>query len=123
MTPSEYIQKARRTESETYLFQPTGEVTPRIEHGIMGIVTEAGELMDAIKKSKIYGKPLDRVNLVEEAGDVMWYLAILADELGVTFEEIWDKNIQKLQKRYPEKYTHDQALNRDLVTERKTLES
>ncbi len=123
MTPSEYIQKARRTESETYLFPATGEVTPRIEHGIMGIVTEAGELMDAIKKSKIYGKPLDRVNLVEEAGDVMWYLAILADELGVSFEEIWEKNIQKLQKRYPEKYTHDHALNRDLATERKTLES
>ena len=80
MNATEYIQKALRTES-SYRFEATGEITPRIEHAAMGMVTEAAELMDAVKKSKIYGRPIDRVNLVEEAGDIMWYLAILADEL------------------------------------------
>lgn len=89
----------------------------------MGAVTEVGELMDAIKKSKIYGRSLDRVNLVEEMGDVMWYFAILADELGVSFEEIWEKNINKLRQRYPEKYSDASFDQRDVVAERKILES
>ncbi len=122
MTPAEYIQKALRTEG-TYRFQATGDVTPRIEHGVMGAVTEVGELMDAVKKAKIYGRVLDRVNLIEEIGDTMWYLAILADELGVSFEDIWEKNINKLRQRYPEKYTDEQCKNRDVATERKILEN
>lgn len=123
MTPQEYIQNALRTENKEYVFTQTNGVTPRIEHAAMGLVTESAELTDAIKKAKIYGKQLDRVNLVEEAGDIMWYLAVLADELGVSFEDMWNKNIAKLTKRYPEKYTHDNALNRDLDGERKILES
>ena len=122
MTPKEYIDLALRTENKTYRFAATGDVTPRIEHGVMGTVTEAAELMSTVKKSKIYGKELDRVNLVEEVGDVMWYLAILADELGVSFEDIWEKNIQKLRQRYPEGYTKDQALNRDLSKEHTVFE-
>ncbi len=122
MTPNEYIKNALRTESP-YQFSATGDVTPRLEHGVMGAVTETGELMAAIKKSKIYNRPLDRVNLVEEIGDVMWYFAILADELGVSFEEIWEKNINKLRLRYPEKYTNERCEERDLEAERKILEA
>lgn len=122
MTPQEYIQNALRTEGN-YTFGPTGAVTPRIEHAAMGIVTEAAELMDDVKKSKIYGRELDKVHLIEEAGDCMWYLAILADELGVSFEDMWEKNINKLRTRYPEKYTNEKALERDLDAERKTLET
>lgn len=121
MTPAEYIQNALRTEGG-YRFEATGEVTPRIEHGVIGAVTEVGELMDAVKKAKIYGRPLDRVNLVEEIGDVMWYLAILADDLGVSFEDIWEKNINKLRQRYPEKYTDEQSQRRDVSAERAVLE-
>jgi NTP pyrophosphatase (non-canonical NTP hydrolase) len=70
MTAKDYIKKALRTERKDYDFVATRNITPRIEHAIMGLVTEAGELMDAIKKAKIYGKDLDLVNLVEELGDV-----------------------------------------------------
>lgn len=122
MTPNEYIQNALRTETKEYRFTATDKVTPRIEHAVMGLVTESAECMDALKKSKIYGKELDTVNLVEEAGDIMWYLAILADELGVSFEDMWEKNIAKLRVRFPEKYTDHHAENRDLATERATLE-
>ncbi len=123
MTPAEYIQKALRTENEVYHFGTTGEVTPRIEHGALGAVTESAELIDAVKKSKIYGRALDRVNLIEEIGDIMWYLAILADELGVSFEEIWEKNINKLRQRYPDKYTNEHSEQRDVAKERKILEA
>lgn len=122
MNAKEYVQNALRTEPKKYLFGPTGDVTPRIEHAVMGIVTEAGELMDRVKRTKIYGEELDRVNLVEEAGGVFWYLAVLCDAIGVSFEEVWERNIAKLRARFPEKYSHENALNRDLKQERAILE-
>lgn len=123
MSPSAYIRAALRTESPDYRFGPTGTVTPRMEHAVYGTVTEAGELMSDIKKAKIYGKDIDRAHLIDEMGDVMWYLALLADELGVSFEEVWEKNIAKLQVRFPEKFESERALHRDKEAERKAQES
>mgnify|MGYP001586642477 CR=1 FL=1 len=122
MKPNEYIQEAIRTERIEYDFSETNGLSPRVEHAVMGLVTEAGELMSVVKKAKIYGKKPDAVNIIEEAGDVMWYLAVLADELGVSFEEIWDKNIRKLQVRFPEKYDRKLVSNRKLNNERSELE-
>jgi NTP pyrophosphatase (non-canonical NTP hydrolase) len=122
MNAKDYVKKALRTETDKYSFPATGKVTPRIEHAIYGLVTEAGEMMDALKKSKIYGKDLDTTNLIEEAGDLMWYLSVLSDDLDVSFEDIWEINIKKLTARYPDKYSHERALNRDLDIERKILE-
>lgn len=122
LTPSQYIQLALRTESGNYKFKGMGKVTPRVEHAVMGIVTEAGELMDAIKKAKIYEKELDITNLIEELGDLMWYMALLTDDLNSSFEEVWDKNIRKLKTRYPEMYSNKKALDRSLDKERVELE-
>lgn len=123
MNSNEYIKKALKTESKDYKFKSTGDVTPRIEHAVYGLVTESGELLDAIKKAKIYGQDLDKVNIVEELGDLMWYMALLVDELGVDFENVWEKNIKKLELRYPEKYSDEKAKNRDLGAEREILEN
>lgn len=123
MTPEEYTKKCLRTEPFQYSFGPVGRITPRIQHAVDGLVTEAGEIVDALKRHRFYGKELDKVNLVEEAGDICWYLSLLFDELGVTWEQAWDWNINKLQKRFPEKFTEDAALNRDLQGEREVLES
>jgi NTP pyrophosphatase (non-canonical NTP hydrolase) len=126
MTPSEYIEKCKRTEVPEYQFAILKSadhwVPPRIEHAVMGMVTEAAECMDAIKKTKIYGKPFDKVNILEEVSDSLWYISILLDELGVSYEEVMEMNIAKLTKRYPEKFTEERALNRDLEGERKVLE-
>lgn len=122
MKPSEYIKNAVRTERKEYDFTETNGLSPRVEHAVMGMVTEAGELMSVVKKAKIYGKKPDAVDIIEEAGDVMWYLAVLADELGVSFEEIWDKNIRKLRVRFPEKYDEKLVSNRKLEQERSEIE-
>lgn len=45
-------------------------------HCATGLVTESAELVDAIKKHVFYGKPLDVVNIKEEIGDLLWYIAI-----------------------------------------------
>jgi len=94
----------------------------RLLHGSCGIATEAGELLDAMKKHIFYGKDIDTVNIVEEIGDLMWYSAIILDELGVEFEEVMEKNIKKLQARYGEKFSESRANTRDLDTERNILE-
>jgi len=96
--------------------------TLRILHTAMGCCTESGELMDAVKKHILYGKPIDEVNLQEEAGDMFWYCALLADAVGFSFEDTFEKNIAKLKARYPNKFTEKDALVRDLEKERQILE-
>ena len=95
----------------------------QILHAGIGVATESGEILDAIKKHVYYGKKLDTVNLIEEVGDVMWYLAVLLDQCGSTFDEAMEKNIAKLKTRFPEGFTEHNALNRDLNSERKGLEA
>lgn len=102
-----------------YNFPATAGLSQKTEHAIIGLVTEAGELMDQVKKIKIYGRDPDRANLIEEAGDLMWYMAVLADSLDISFEEIWEKNIAKLASRYPDKFNAEDEANRDLENERK----
>lgn len=94
----------------------------KLLHAVMGIVTEAGELMDALKKHFIYGKALDRVNVLEEGGDLEWYIALLLTVLNSRHGEIFTVNVAKLRARYPNKFTEFDALNRNLGGERKILE-
>jgi len=118
MNQSKFIKDAIRTESPNF-YQPN----PRILHAAIGLVTESGELIDAIKKQTFYGKELDVVNIKEEAGDLLWYLAILFDELGTDFETEMDRVINKLKVRFPDKFTEQDAFERNLKEERETLES
>lgn len=79
------------------------EMTPHgahLIHMVLGISGEAGELLDAIKKSVIYNKPLDVVNVIEELGDIEFYLEGLRQRIGITREQTIDANIAKLAKRY-----------------------
>lgn len=112
-----FVELATRTESPNYFPQ-----NHRIEHAIDGIVTEAGELQDALKKAKYYGKQLDITNLKEESGDVLWYLALLFDEIGTDFETEMNRVIAKLQTRFPDRFKQSDALARNLVAEREVLE-
>jgi len=91
-------------------------------HASMGLVTEAGEFQDMLKKHIFYGRELDTINLKEEVGDLCWYCAIALNALGSDFESVMQTNIDKLKARYPEKFTEDKANNRDLDTEREILE-
>jgi NTP pyrophosphatase (non-canonical NTP hydrolase) len=91
-------------------------------HGAAGVCTEGGELMDIFKRFRFYGKPVDWVHVKEEAGDVLWYLALVCHSAGISLEEVAKTNIEKLRVRYPQKFDNAAALNRDLDAERRTLE-
>lgn len=123
---SDFITDALRTESSIFnkLHALEKEYsTSRLVHAAFGMQTETAEFTDALKKSLFYGKPLDTVNLKEELGDLLWYVALAMDELGTDFETEMTRVIIKLKTRYPDKFTADKALNRGLEVERQVLES
>lgn len=107
-------------------------------HAIIGLATEAGELMEVVVH-ELYGKvpsEFDRVHFEEEIGDIEWYRALLyagTDQLFtnndttqrislIRPETAQKKNIAKLKARYGDKFSEEAALNRDLDKERATLE-
>jgi len=120
----DYIEKALRTEKydENIKERLTSPRSIRLIHSIMGMQTESAEFTDTIKKHVFYGKEIDTVNLEEELGDLMWYIAVACDELWVSFADICRKNIEKLKLRYPGEFTQEKALNRDIEAERQLLE-
>lgn len=88
---NDYIPTAISTESlvEVVVNRPLKEpvdgcknfveyMNSRFLHGSMGLVTEVGELEDF----------KDEVNLIEECGDIIWYLAITVDSLGIYFTDL-----------------------------------
>ncbi len=92
------------------------EMTPtkaHILHMAVGICGEAGELADAIKKHVIYGKPLDLTNVVEELGDLEFFMEGLRQELGLDRDDTIRANIDKLILRYPNlDYADSAAIDR-----------
>jgi len=82
-------------------------------HMAVGVSGEAGELLDAVKKSAIYGKPLDHKNMVEELGDLEFYMSRIRQIIGVSRDEVLEKNYEKLSKRYSDgSYSNNQAQKR-----------
>lgn len=83
-------------------------------HMGIGICGEAGELIDALKKAVIYRKPLDRENVIEELGDLEFYMEGLRQKLQITRQETIDVNIEKLSERYKSlSYTDKAAQDRE----------
>lgn len=82
-------------------------------HMTCGVSGEAGELLDAIKKHVFYRLPLDMENVVEELGDIEFYLEGLRQQLGLTREQTLVANVNKLSKRYATlSYSDKQAVER-----------
>lgn len=92
-----------------------------IIHAILGMATEAGELLEALRDI-INGHPVDWVNIKEELGDSFWYVALLANQGDFTFEEVQELIISKLAARFPDKFAAFNANNRNLTVERAILE-
>lgn len=91
-------------------------------HMLMGLTTEIGELSDIFKRQLAYQKQIDKVNVEEEVGDILWYLVNFCTINNIDIEKCMGKNISKLYARFPEKFSEDKALMRDLKKERKILE-
>ena len=128
MNSNEYQASAQRTECASN--RPTNKtanaspLSTRLLHATLGMVSETGELADAVKKWLYYDQSLDVTNLIEELGDCLWYIALACNALDVSFEEVMERNIAKLRERYPKKFDEAMAVeeNRDRKAEREILE-
>jgi NTP pyrophosphatase (non-canonical NTP hydrolase) len=125
MNPKTYLEKAARTDHDDYapvVERIANEETAKLMHYLLGVGSESGELQNALKRYIAYAKPVDKVNVKEELGDVLWYMARICSLFEWTLEEVMELNINKLEIRFPEKFTEEAALNRNLDKERETLE-
>ena len=91
------------------------EATPEkfnLLHMAIGISGEAGELLDAVKKAVIYNKQLDMDNMIEELGDLEFYMEGVRQAIGVSRDKCLEANTKKLMIRYNGKYSNQAAQNR-----------
>ena len=102
----EYQEKAGRTRNVRI-----GEHAEAINYGL-GMVCEAGEVGDLLKKWAFHNHEFDRDEVIKEIGDTMWYMANLCTIFDISMEEVAQKNIDKLQKRYPQGFSADDSINR-----------
>lgn len=107
MTLNEYQQLAKRT-SRDDLTQEN-----HLMNGLLGLAGESGECCDLLKKRWFQDGRAIYADLVDELGDVLWYVSETASALGVTLNEVAQHNIDKLKKRYPDGFDSDKSLHRD----------
>ena len=90
VTPMEYsywVENKIVTEGQTRLIENT-----------LGLVGEAGEVAEKVKK-QVRDGVFNRHEVAKELGDVLWYLANLSNDIGYNLDEIADMNIEKLTSR------------------------
>ncbi len=125
ISPKEFVIGILRTEKSDYA--PVASRLSRLEnirflHGAMITSKESGELLDQMYRHVYYGAELDHVNLIEELGDIMFGVGLMADQLNVSIEEIMGANQAKLKARYPDGFSKERALSRNIDAERAILE-
>lgn len=82
-------------------------------HFAIGLASDAGELLDCLKKYAIYNQPINKENLIEELGDIEWFLQAIRDLFHISRERTIKANIGKLVARYPNVvYSDKDAKNR-----------
>lgn len=106
MDINEYQKLAMRT------LNPKIEKKELILNASMGLCGESGEVIDSVKKHLFQGHDLDDEKLIKELGDVAWYLAEAATALNVNLSEILEKNIKKLEIRFPDGFNSNRSINR-----------
>lgn len=109
-----------RFESNTEIFQREARRSLRDDlpyeamcsNMCMGLAGEIGEVIDIMKKHIYQGKELDITDVIEEVGDVLWYIANFCNVNNITMDECMESNIKKLRKRFPNGFTVKDANQR-----------
>lgn len=122
ITSENYSEYAMRTAKLDGYMRERAWSQAGLLHAALGCATEAGEFVDAMKRHIYYGAPLDRDHVLEELGDLLWYVAYAAELLRSDLDEVMGKNVAKLHFRYPGGFSADDAVNRDTAAERSAME-
>jgi NTP pyrophosphatase (non-canonical NTP hydrolase) len=90
-----------------------GEPPDSLVFGSLALCGEAGELANYVKKVRWHEHEFDTAKVVEELGDMLWYIAYISTKLGVSLSLVATDNLTKLEKRYPEGFDPERSKNRD----------
>jgi NTP pyrophosphatase (non-canonical NTP hydrolase) len=101
MTLDEYQRAAARTMNAGIT---DGE---RLMDAAAGLSEEAGEVLGLVRKHVYMGHPLDRERITRELGDALWCVAAVATCIGIRLDDVAARNVEKLQRRYPEGYSDE----------------
>lgn len=82
-------------------------------NGLLGLSGEVGECCDIVKKSLYQDRRDFETKLLDELGDVLWYVAETASAIGYTMNEVAIFNIKKLESRYPDGFDSEKSLHRE----------
>lgn len=107
MTLNDYQELALRTSRN--------DLSPEehLMNGCLGLAGEAGECCDLLKKHQFQDNREIKEHLLDELGDVLWYVSETATALGIWLDDIAEYNIEKLKKRYPEGFSAERSLHRE----------
>ncbi|PGU05260.1 hypothetical protein COD21_25395 [Bacillus cereus] len=95
----------------------------RVSNAALGLTGEAGEVADLVKKAIYHGNGFQPAHcpgeengnvhkMALELGDIMYYVGIMAHEMGYTLQNIAEMNIAKLAKRYPDGFSREASQER-----------
>ena len=99
MTFDEYQAAALTTSN------PELDKRDRLLDAAAGLAEEASEVLGVVRKRVFQQREVPRERFVEELGDTLWCLAVTADSLGISFDEIARTNVAKLRERHPRGFT------------------
>jgi len=94
--------------AELYQYQATQTaIFPKekaLEYLALGLTSEAGEVAGKVKKlirdgEDVEGFEMQKIAIASEVGDVLWYCAMMAKEVGVPLNTIMKENLEKLHSR------------------------
>jgi NTP pyrophosphatase (non-canonical NTP hydrolase) len=103
---NEYQQLALRTANKH------DELDKTLMYLALGLNGEAGEVAEIVKKAFFHGHPLKLIDLEAELGDTLWYIAVMADAMGLTLADVAQTNISKLRRRYPNGFESERSIDR-----------
>ena len=111
------LDKYQKRAAEFDLFETTMDLkSPGFLEKVLGLVGEAGEAADKVKKiirdKGGYASEEDKAEIIKELGDVMWYVANVARYMGVSLSDVAEGNIEKLASRKKRNKLHGEGDNR-----------
>jgi len=118
-SPLSFNQYQRLAERTAQKEMPYDE---QLKNAVFGMVGEVGEFVDLIKKHIYHGHGLDTEKVKLELGDIGWYWQRFASILDLELEEIATANIVKLKDRYPEGFSAERSINRNICVDNKEVD-
>lgn len=84
----------------------------RLVCAVLAMAGEVGELANHIKKGIWHAHGVDPEFVLEELGDICWYIAETATSMNIHLDNVAEFNIDKLKQRYPQGFSEEASKNR-----------